>query len=169
MWQEEAEARAAQADSATETARLQQQLAAMRVQLTAAEACREERDALKAEVARLRREKADLEEEVAFLSAELDEAGGGDGYSPEEVAKHQLTHVPYAPWRQDCIAGRGRENSHRRGPAEERTPNVIAVDYCYFDSTVDGEDQKERAGAVLVGVDVDTGNGFGAPGDSLSS
>jgi len=93
-WQDEAEARAAQAAVVTPagaensaTARLQEQIVALRKQVAAligqVNGMTASRDAalaavepLNQQLAQLRAVRAELEEEVSFLSAELDEAGG---------------------------------------------------------------------------------------------
>ena len=34
--------------------------------------------------------------------------------SHDEARRHELTHLPDAPWCEACVLGRGREASHRR-------------------------------------------------------
>ena len=67
--------------------------------------------------------------------------------SPEEVAAHELTHLTYAPWCAECVAGRGHEDSHRptKGRVDAVQP-LIALDYFFL-----GGDKKK-------GKDPDTGS-----------
>ena len=41
--------------------------------------------------------------------------------SPEEVARHEVSHVPYKSWCRSFVMGRGKSAAHRRVDAEENT------------------------------------------------
>ena len=49
-----------------------------------------------------------------------------------EREHHALTHAPYAPWCESCIAGRGVESQHRKVEKQEDAPVVIQLDYMYM-------------------------------------
>ena len=88
--------------------------------------------------------------------------------SKEERQAHELTHFPYQPWCQHCIAGRGRDDYHlsilsdkhasrQEGMAEMP---VILMDFCFSrgDEEVDVEVKEDlriyqgdlRGGTCLV-------------------
>jgi hypothetical protein len=66
--------------------------------------------------------------------------------TPEEVAAHELTHLPFRPWCPDCVSGRAADDPHRRivRDADDGVPKV-SVDYGFISSD-DGEDTR----AILV-------------------
>ena len=77
--------------------------------------------------------------------------------SEEAVARHQLTHMPYAAWCHDCVAGRAVEDAHRRLFQEPPATPVIAADYCFLGLT-DKPEAERREGdpdslTVLVMID----------------
>ena len=53
--------------------------------------------------------------------------------TPEEIARHELTHLPAATWCEACVKGRGREAPHRdqRGSMLDSVLPVIQCDYGY--------------------------------------
>ena len=59
----------------------------------------------------------------------------------EEVRRHELTHLPYAPWCEACIKGRGREAAHRRRAApDDATFEEVQLDYFFANvRATDGE------------------------------
>ena len=70
---------------------------------------------------------------------------------PEEVAVHNLTHLPYAPWCPVCVACKGKESPHPRGnPDKERSSRpTLCMDFCFTGTSYD-----EAASAVcLVCID----------------
>ncbi|CAE7834903.1 RE2 [Symbiodinium sp. CCMP2592] len=86
--------------------------------------------------------------------------------SPEEVAKHRLTHVPYQPWCPLCVATRGRRDAHRGDEAHRSAGGwpVLCMDLMY--ASLEGSvcefmkqapASKEKKLTVLVCVDRDTG------------
>ena len=54
--------------------------------------------------------------------------------TPEEIARHELTHLPAATWCEACVKGRGREAPHRdqRGSMLDSVLPVIQCDYGYL-------------------------------------
>ena len=53
-----------------------------------------------------------------------------------------MTHLPYAPWCQACVANRAREDRHQtQQENEDRGKNVIAFDFCY---TYTGQEADEK-------------------------
>ena len=48
-----------------------------------------------------------------------------------EIARHCLTHRPYAPWCRFCVAGRRNNSPHRRIP-EGRSVPMLSADYVFF-------------------------------------
>ena len=53
--------------------------------------------------------------------------------TPEEVAKHQVTHVPYRAWCASCVMGRGRNAAHRALDEEkERLLPTVAHDFAFL-------------------------------------
>ena len=54
--------------------------------------------------------------------------------SKEQVARHNLTHLPYASWCPHCVACRRPNSSHRSSPLSraERSVPVFVSDYCFI-------------------------------------
>ena len=51
--------------------------------------------------------------------------------TPQMVAEHEVTHIPYRSWCPACVAGRGRSYSHHHEGRDSTVP-VISADYLYF-------------------------------------
>ena len=51
--------------------------------------------------------------------------------TPQMVAEHEVTHIPYRAWCPACVAGRGRAYSHHHEGHESAVP-VVSADYLYF-------------------------------------
>ena len=49
--------------------------------------------------------------------------------SPQEVAQHNLTHMPYRSWCPICVQSKGRSGQHRR---HQHQHSVIQLDYCFM-------------------------------------
>ena len=72
----------------------------------------------------------------------------------EEVARHNLTHLPSATWCEHCVRGKGKEAAHFRRPEKERA--VVQMDFSYLKA--DGSEAVEDpAEVVLTVVDCQTG------------
>ena len=52
--------------------------------------------------------------------------------SPEEIAKHCLTHIPYRRWCRWCVAARIASAPHRSMPPFSRDRPLFVVDYCFL-------------------------------------
>ena len=79
-------------------------------------------------------EAMDLEEQAAPQPAEPSALSHPASPSPEEVMRHELTHVPYAPWCEACLCGAGRAGQHRRkvDVADGALKTVVQADYTFF-------------------------------------
>ena len=69
----------------------------------------------------------------------------------EERRDHEMTHLPYRSWCEDCVKGRGKEEDCRRTMREADFPEV-SFDFCFL-----GEEGSGQTLAVLVGKDRRTG------------
>ena len=58
--------------------------------------------------------------------------------SEAEVEMHRMTHLPYRSWCKFCVAGRGKEDGHRRQEEREDGVAELHLDYC-FPKTCTGE------------------------------
>jgi hypothetical protein len=76
--------------------------------------------------------------------------------SPEEVATHELTHLPYRSWCAHCVRGRGRADDHHH-VMEPREIPLVSIDYLFLGD--EGEDKL----TVLSVYDSATGTTFAIP------
>ena len=54
------------------------------------------------------------------------------------VARHNLTHLSYAPWCPHCVAARRANNPHfRREESHRRMIPLLVFDYCFVRNTQD--------------------------------
>ena len=54
---------------------------------------------------------------------------------PDVVARHNLTHVPYADWCPHCLAARRANNSHfQKDETFRRSTPPLVMDYCFIRS-----------------------------------
>ena len=60
-----------------------------------------------------------------------------DRPTPEMIAAHEVSHVPYRSWCRACVAGRGRAFQHKASGQESTVP-VVSMDYLYFNERTDG-------------------------------
>ena len=88
--------------------------------------------------------------------------------SPLQQELHAITHQPFAPWCQACVAGRSRQSPHRAEDHSEthehpqKSPMVIQLDYCYtFTSEKGGLPEKEDESRVVDDSGVAEGPGEG--------
>ena len=42
-----------------------------------------------------------------------------DAPTPEEIARHNVTHIPYRAWCRSCVLARGRSTAHKKMIAEK--------------------------------------------------
>ena len=79
--------------------------------------------------------------------------------SQAEQDLHFLTHLPFAPWCEQCVAAKGRDAAYRASGTDERVVNLIVGDYCYFGNVASKKETlKEGPGTVLVVADTDSGS-----------
>ena len=56
--------------------------------------------------------------------------------SPQEVAEHNVTHLPYRAWCETCVASRGVDDPHHRRSFEDRTSegeiDKVLFDFAFF-------------------------------------
>jgi hypothetical protein len=52
--------------------------------------------------------------------------------SPQEVAEHQLTHLPFRNWCRHCCRGRGVEISHKKSEGSEKRLPELHFDFCFL-------------------------------------
>ena len=82
--------------------------------------------------------------------------------SPLQQELHAITHQPFAPWCQACLAGRSRQSPRKAEDITEtqeepqRAPMVIQLDYCYTFTKEKGaqpeEEETEKRAADDSGV-----------------
>ena len=51
--------------------------------------------------------------------------------TPEEVAEHNVCHVPHRAWCRHCVAGRGKADQHRTSEANGQVP-ALHTDYGFL-------------------------------------
>ena len=68
--------------------------------------------------------------------------------TPQQIAEHNLTHLPCRNWCPICVQGKGRQNNYKK--QQSRQP-VIQVDFAYIKSQ-----QDPKTTPVLTAVDVTT-------------
>ena len=60
--------------------------------------------------------------------------------SPAEVARHNLTHLPYRAWCKFCLAARRQNSQHRsKNPSSQRTCPLLCADYAQVRDCQDRE------------------------------
>ena len=52
--------------------------------------------------------------------------------SPEELALHWLTHLPYRSWCKWCVAAKRANSAHVTLPGHSREVPLLVADYCYL-------------------------------------
>eukprot|EP00435_Cladocopium_sp_Y103_P026822 s1787_g6.t1 len=81
--------------------------------------------------------------------------------SPEEVALHELSHLPYRDWCPYCVSCKGKQDPQRPvefSPDDRRSIPSIEIDYCF--SKVE---EAEPVSTVLVAIDCQTKMLFSMP------
>ena len=51
---------------------------------------------------------------------------------PEDVARHNLTHIPYRSWCPHCVAARRNNQAHKQGSSAPRTIPLLVFDYAFI-------------------------------------
>ncbi|CAE8609616.1 unnamed protein product, partial [Polarella glacialis] len=75
----------------------------------------------------------------------------------KERALHLLTHSDFAPWPSACVAGKAREDYHRRSPAIGRRDNLVQIDYQFYSRDGQLVESEAKLATVLTAVDTDSG------------
>ncbi|CAJ1383334.1 unnamed protein product, partial [Effrenium voratum] len=77
-----------------------------------------------------------------------------------ERATHSMTHLPFQPWCELCVAGKSKEDPHRRRAnadiGVEKTP-VIQIDYLFLGRNAAVVEEESSLFTMLVAIDVDSG------------
>ena len=68
--------------------------------------------------------------------------------TPQQIAEHNVTHLPYRNWCPICVQGKGRQDNYKK--QQSRQP-IIQVDFAYIKSQ-----QDPKTIPVLTAVDVTT-------------
>ena len=50
--------------------------------------------------------------------------------SPEEVDRHNMTHLPFRNWCPHCMRGRGKEAPHHRSKEGQGELPEVSLDFC---------------------------------------
>ena len=68
-----------------------------------------------------------------------------------EREEHEISHVPFRSWCEDCVQGRGIESPHKStGSREDDAVPLIGADYGFLaDHTVESEERSEKMFTVL--------------------
>ena len=103
----------------------------------------------------------DLEDE-AQEAREPQAEGLNQPASPtwEEKQMHCLTHMPYQPWCEVCVAAKAKEDKHTRDKGEEEEgTGVVQIDYCFLSISREGQEAEDESKLItmLVMVDVQSG------------
>ena len=69
-----------------------------------------------------------------------------------QIAKHKLTHEPYADWCEECVAHRARQDKHQRADHSHSSHSVVSFDFGFASRLED-----ESKIAILCAHDRDTG------------
>ena len=58
--------------------------------------------------------------------------------TPEEVANHELTHLPFRSWCKHCVFGRAKADFHKRVEREKNEVPKISWEYMYMRENHEG-------------------------------
>lgn len=95
---------------------------------------------------------------------------GPDVPSAVERELHELTHLPFAPWCEACVRGRGKDMPHRKvEPAERRLMPMVCLDWFIAASSDEQGQRVEGATDVLLLTDAETGYVAAIPAKSKSA
>ena len=77
-----------------------------------------------------------------------------------EVERHCLTHVPYGPWCEHCVARRARPDRHERSdsPKESSIPTV-SFGFCFTKSLDEGDKEADVSSSTWL-VMTDSHSGY---------
>lgn len=60
--------------------------------------------------------------------------------SEEEMRRHRLTHLPFAPWCEECVPGKAREDHHRESNPQA-VEHKVQMDYFFLSKEEVVEDE----------------------------
>ena len=84
----------------------------------------------------------DLDDDEAEEEAEVQRPLRDPGApTKQEIAEHNLTHIPPRPWCPHCLRGKGKDSPSLKlsGPWAESLVPRVRLDYCFLTETADGE------------------------------
>ena len=79
---------------------------------------------------------------------------------PSQVERelHELTHLPYTPWCESCVRGRGKDLPHRKvEPPEKILLPMVCLDWFVAASSDEAGRKSEGTTDVLLMIDAETG------------
>ena len=95
---------------------------------------------------------------------------GPEPPSAVERELHELTHLPFAPWCEACVRGRGKDMPHRKvEPVERRLMPMVCLDWFVAASSDEQGQKVEGATDVLLLTDAETGYVAAIPAKSKSA
>ena len=73
-----------------------------------------------------------------------------DTVTKAEYDNHMITHLPFRNWCEFCMAGKIREDSHRRRtPGDDKEVPRVSMDYCFLGRVLDNTKSEETTVAEL--------------------
>ena len=79
----------------------------------------------------------------------------------EQRQQHRLTHLPFAPWCEECVSGKSRQDQHKRDQSTERDQGISVVQMDYFFLSPEREEEVEdESRLVTILCLTDTGTGW---------
>ena len=113
------------------------------------------------------------EEELSkdpMLGREPMELPGPEPPSVVERQLHELTHLPFAPWCEACVRGRGKDAPHQKLEiTETRLTPVVALDWFEAGGTDEIGQKSKGPSSCLLLIDVETGYVAAIPAASKGS
>ena len=72
--------------------------------------------------------------------------------TPEMIAAHEVSHLPFRSWCSHCVRGRGKSFQHRRvqHDQDDEAHPVVSLDYAFFGAP--GELEQEAIGGAKMPV-----------------
>ena len=72
--------------------------------------------------------------------------------TPEMIAAHEVSHLPFRSWCSHCVRGRGKSFQHRRvqHDQDDEAHPVVSLDYAFFGAP--GELEQEAIGSAKMPV-----------------
>ena len=83
-----------------------------------------------------------IEGEGGEEGQEADQVRIYDRPSLEEYEQHCVTHVPFRPWCDHCVIGRGEAGGHYRRRVDDHRDPTVHMDYMFLTGRGDGEEDQ---------------------------